>query len=284
MAPSTAELVRRRTSCRSFEPRPLEAADRAALEDWIATLPPGPFGGRPRLGLLDAAEAEGQAGGKLGTYGVIRGAQLYLAGALRPQEPGSLEDFGWGVEWLILQATGRGIGSCWLGGTFRRERFQRALRLADGEMVPAVTPLGYPTAKRSLVDRAFRWSAGSAQRKPLKDLVFSAAWGQPLATDEAGPYLAPLEALRLAPSASNRQPWRVLRRADGREFQFLLQRSLPARGMFEADLQRIDLGIGMCHFELVAREAGLSGAWQPSPPSVAGLPRDVEPIATWLAG
>ncbi len=36
-----------------------------------------------------------------------------------------------------------------------------------------------------------------------------------------------------------------------------------------ADLQRVDLGIAMCHFELVAREAGLDGGWVVADP---GLP------------
>ena len=28
-----------------------------------------------------------------------------------------------------------------------------------------------------------------------------------------------------------------------------------------ADLQRVDMGIAMCHFELAARERGLAGRW-----------------------
>ena len=29
----------------------------------------------------------------------------------------------------------------------------------------------------------------------------------------------------------------------------------------QADLQRVDIGVAMCHFELTAREQGLAGEW-----------------------
>ena len=34
------------------------------------------------------------------------------------------------------------------------------------------------------------------------------------------------------------------------------------------DLQRMDMGIAMCHFELTAREAGLKGEWVVKEPEI----------------
>jgi len=48
-----------------------------------------------------------------------------------------------------------------------------------------------------------------------------------------------------------------------------------------ADLQRVDLGIAMCHFELVAREAGLGGSWVVADPGLALPAPGIEYTATW---
>jgi hypothetical protein len=50
------------------------------------------------------------------------------------------------------------------------------------------------------------------------------------------------------------------------------------------DLQRVDLGIAMCHFELTTRELGLSGEW------VVIESRDDQPghggeyLVSWVTG
>jgi hypothetical protein len=47
-----------------------------------------------------------------------------------------------------------------------------------------------------------------------------------------------------------------------------------------ADLQRVDMGIAMCHFELAALELGSDGGWTVDDPGI-GLPERMEYIATW---
>ena len=49
-----------------------------------------------------------------------------------------------------------------------------------------------------------------------------------------------------------------------------------------ADLQRVDLGIALCHFELVARECGLDGSWLVRDPGLPLPGRDTEYVATWV--
>ena len=97
--------------------------------------------------------------------------------------------------------------------------------------------------------------------------------------------------MRLAPSASNKQPWRIVRRRKGEAWELRLQRtpgygkgSLTFRLLRLADLQRVDMGIAMCHFELAAREAGLPGRWVPgrASPGVAGAVP--EHVVTWVVG
>ena len=48
-----------------------------------------------------------------------------------------------------------------------------------------------------------------------------------------------------------------------------------------ADLQRVDMGIAMCHFELSVQEAGLSGEWTRCDENIE-KPNDLtEYIITW---
>jgi len=122
---------------------------------------------------------------------------------------------------------------------------------------------------------------------PAEQLFFEQQFGQPLPTVAADAYAAPLEALRWAPSASNKQPWRVVRIENA--FHFHLTRT-PGYGKGRvlfyllqlADLQRVDLGIAMCHFELTARELGLAGRWVVQDPNIAKPDDRTEYIVSWI--
>jgi len=92
--------------------------------------------------------------------------------------------------------------------------------------------------------------------------------------------------VRIGPSASNKQPWRVVR--DANAWHFYLHRT-PGyrRGFFQVlldlvDLQRIDLGIAMCHFESSAREAGLQGEWVVDEPPIVKPDGLTEYSASWV--
>lgn len=102
-----------------------------------------------------------------------------------------------------------------------------------------------------------------------------------------GDYAIPLEMARLAPSASNKQPWRVVK--DGSRWHFYLQRTsgYQERRLVKfstvADLQRIDMGIAMCHFDLSARELGLQGHWKVDEPKIDKPDELTDYIASWLS-
>jgi hypothetical protein len=48
------------------------------------------------------------------------------------------------------------------------------------------------------------------------------------------------------------------------------------------DLQRLDMGIAMSHFELTARELGLSGRWENIPPRLSPLAEKTEYVWSWI--
>jgi nitroreductase len=283
---SFAEVVRRRRSCRKYEKTPLADEARRSLTDFLATNRNGPLGGQARFMLVAATAGDRAALRGLGTYGLIDGAAGFIVGAVE-RGSGDLEDYGYLMERAILRATDLGLGTCWLGGSFSKSGFARRIGLTEGELLPAVAAVGYPVDDGSSRDR-IRWMAGSNFRRPPEELFFDAAFGAPLSATAAGAYAAPLEMVRWAPSASNRQPWRIVRTLTGWHFHLARTKgygkgTLVFSLLRLADLQRVDMGIAMCHFELAAREAGLDGSWVIEDPGLATPHPGVEYTATWRA-
>jgi hypothetical protein len=263
---SPLDLIRSRTSVRRFTGELVTGKARQELARCCQGVQTGPFGGACHFQLIDNRIAGGDHGERLGTYGIIRGARTYLAGATESIRHG-LEDFGYLFELLVLKATDLGLGSCWLGGSFTRSRFAKTMDLREEQIIPAVSPIGIPTKQRSMVDRVIRWGAGSRKRKSWGELFYDCGTAAPLSQDKAGGFATALEMVRLAPSASNRQPWRCIKAGD--TIHFYLQRSPGYGAGTSIDLQRIDMGIAMAHFDLAMEATGAGGGWRVSDSAIS---------------
>ncbi len=252
------DLIRRRRSWRSYTGEPLSTALTGSINSFIASLDPPPFGSSIRIRLLEAA-MPGRSR-MPGTYGVIKGAKNVLAGVLTPSAM-CFEDFGYSFESVILFCTQLRLGTCWMGGSLNRSHFGSLMGLEPSEILPVVSPVGKAADTRTLLDTIFAMGVGSKNRKPFRDLFFSHDLSTPMDEAGAGRYAEAFEMLRLAPSATNRQPWRVVAR--GETLHFFLARTPGYGRMFSGiDLQRIDMGIAMFHFESTARHRGMTGTWQ----------------------
>jgi len=281
------ETIQKRFSCRTYAKTPIEEETRALLADFASSLRAGPFGTEPRFTLLSATEEDRMALRGLGTYGFIRSASGFVIGAMGSGERG-LEDYGHLMERIVLYATELGLGTCWLGGSFTKSRFAARIQAGDEETVPAVTAVGYVAQQPGALDSMVRAGAGAHRRLPWENLFYAGRFGVPIAREQAGDYAPALEMVRLGPSASNKQPWRIVQ--EDNAWHFYLQRTpgyrqgLLMRLMRIADMQRLDIGIAMCHFELTAGELGLPGAWSFEKPDLAEPDELTEYTASWLAG
>jgi nitroreductase len=280
------ELIRQRYSCRTYLKQPIHPDLQQCITDYIARLGAGPFGGSARFELIAASDKDLKMLRQLGTYGFIKGATGFLVGVTTNGEE-TLEDFGWLMERLVLHVSDLGLGSCWLGGTFTKSSFMEKVSAQPTELIPAVLSVGYIAPKPRKIERLIRRGGNFDRRLNHDRLFFIERFGAALRLSEAAEYALPLEMVRLAPSASNRQPWRVIRLND--RYQFYLRRtpgyreSRLNRLFAKSDLQRIDMGIAMCHFELTAREIGLMGEWVKDDPGIE-LPDELTTYsATWLS-
>jgi nitroreductase len=277
------QTLHARRSVRSYLPEPLGADTLAALSALLRDLGPCPFGTRPRFALSGKEIEADKAKGAIGTYGVIKGAPAYIVGCVRP-EPWAFVDYGYAMEGLILGATALGLGSCWLGGIFSRGAAGKALGLAEGEVVPAISPVGLASERQSLADRIIRGSAGSARRKPWSELFFAEGWNGTLSAEDAGPWAAVLDALRAGPSASNKQPWRALltRSHTGAALHlYLKEDSAYTRAIPGVLLQDMDAGIAMRHVEIACAALGLPGSWSRLAADPVPGPAPLRYIASW---
>jgi len=280
------EIIRRRFSCRSYASAPISVERRRRLAGAAESLRAGPLGTPLRFTLVAAAEEDSSALKGLGTYGFIRGATGFLVGAVGQAEKNQ-EDYGYGLEQLVLLATDLELGTCWLGGSFTRSSFAQKIAAQPGEIVPAVISTGLMDDAQAARKGLMRRQVDADRRLPWESLIFDGRFGAPLAPAAAGAWAMPLEMLRLGPSASNKQPWRVVRA--GGAWHFFLQRTPSYPGglgrlvLGITDIQRVDMGIAMCHFALTAGELGLAGRWVVQEPALDRPDGLTEYTASWVS-
>ena len=111
------------------------------------------------------------------------------------------------------------------------------------------------------------------------ELFFRDSFDCPLTETDAGQYLMPLQTVQAAPSAVNKQPWRVVVRDGAVHFY---ERHDKGYVTEKSDMQKLDMGIAMCHFDLARKEAGLHGSWAVNDPGIS-TPENTEYIASFIA-
>ncbi len=275
---SITKVAAERVSVRAYDnTRSVPPALRTRLKEACAENRVGPLGNGVRFQLVDVDELATREARTLGTYGVITGARLYLVTAIEDTAAARV-DLGYCLEKVILQATRLGLGTCWMGGTFRRANFARSVGVREGEIVPVVTPVGFARKHKSLRERVMRRLAGADQRKQWEAMFF--VGDRDTVMPRGGPFDAALACLRLAPSASNKQPWRIVEQGEAERFDFFLERTAGYNELMRGiDLQMVDMGIAMCHFDLAACEEGFKGEFFKTSPEPSL--DDSEYIVSW---
>ena len=273
------ETIKTRKSCRTYSNRAIEPEKISELKHFLAWNTKTPLGSKVGFHLIDFNDMEIGELKNLTTYGVIKGARQFIVGTVEKQ-PRAMEDYGYCMEKNILKATSLGLGTCLLGGTFKRSGFSGKINLGESELLPVISPVGYSSDKRSAVDRMFRFVAASDKRKPWHKLFYLHDINTFLDKENAGSFDTPLECVRIAPSASNKQPWRIIKGKDQNAFHFYLKRTPGYENIVkDIRLQNVDMGIAMCHFELSANEFGFTGDWNVKNPQIKS--DDMEYIVSW---
>lgn len=249
------EVIKRRISNRTYEERSLTEEDKKKLLEFNSTLT-NPFGVEVKVQYI--SKEKGADDVQLGTYGTIKGAKDFLAITVKDQ-PYAMEAIGYQFENLVLYATDIGIGTVWLAGTFKRKDFINAIEIGEDDLFPCICPLGYPAQKQSFLEKITKASLGSKKRKDWDKLFFLDDFTKVLTKADAGIYEDALEMLRLAPSATNSQPWAVVK--EGNKFHFFCNYKNTLNDDVKK-IKHIDIGIALSHFHQTAMSKGLNGNLQ----------------------
>ena len=270
------ETVNNRISTRTYQEREISESHKEKLMTYANALA-NPFGVPVSFQLL---EVKGESNAhKLGTYGVIKGTKTFM-GVTVPNDDFALEAVGYEFEQLVLYATHLGIGTCWLAATFNRDAFSTALNVKEGDLFPVISPIGYPAEKKRLTESLFRTTLKSNKRKGWDEIFFKNDFQTPLTERDAGEYKIPLEMLRLAPSATNSQPWRIVQE-NGR-YHFYAKIDADSSEKNPIAIQRVDVGIGANHFHLSALEKNLPGRFEKLTDLDLVAPKNLRYLFSWV--
>lgn len=265
-----AELVKSRRSVRTFDGRDVSTEDLERLSSFISKAD-NPYDIPVEFKILNSKEQ------KL-PCPVVSGTNLYI-GAKTKRTLHSEEAVGYSMEKIVLYAQSLGLGTVWIGGTMDRGAFERAMELVEGETMPCISPLGYPAKKMSVKENVMRKAVKADKRLPFEDLFFDGSFDKQLTEDKAGRLAGALETVRWAPSAVNKQPWRVVVQENAAHFYLKRNKGFISDAV--GDVQKIDLGIALCHFALTAEESGISVRFDLNDPGITAAD-DMEYIASYL--
>jgi len=281
---SIIDIIKKRTSWRTYSNQLLEDDTKKKINDILTykdvTSPFSELAGKTRFELIGVPEFAPDEKKKLGTYGLIKGAQEFIVGAIEKSDYYK-ENYGYIFEAIILAATDLNLGTCWLGGTFNKNLFSTKINCQTNEIVPAITPIGYTPEIRRKKEKVMRAFVKADSRFPWSKIFFENTFSTALPRETTGRYETLLEMVRLAPSAGNKQPWRVIKEKDCDNFHFYVKFSKDLKMKGYNTFVNIDIGIAICHFDLTAKEIGMKGRWAFSEPNLE-QPKELKYIISWI--
>lgn len=181
------------------------------------------------------------------------------------------------MEKIVLKATENNISTCWVG--YFDHNYFNEVSIEEGFEIPSIVVAGYSEERQSFTEKTIRFALNAPQRNNWDKLFFNYKLNTPLKPEYVNKFSDSLEAVRLAPSSGNTQPWRVYFDTDSNEFHFFknpISKRYDLRGLHD-----IDMGIALSHFELTSLQNELAGSWlKHSKENISSI-GDMKYIMTW---
>lgn len=238
------DSINTRKSIRTYLKKSLSEKDNRLIHDYINKE-------ENRIGLfknhIDIQLIQVSMSGKISTYGTIQNAPAFLI-VLCKNTKEALIDCGYVFEKIVLFLEENNLGTCWLGGSFNRNSLRKLGVIPTGdEFIPVISPVGYKSDKNNIADKIIRKQAGSDSRLDFDKMFFSGEYGTKI---EDPAMRAKLELVRLAPSSSNKQPWRIVIKGHNKADLYIERFPNYAGNRFGYDMQMLDMGIAAAHFAI----------------------------------
>ena len=166
------------------------------------------------------------------SYGMFSGVRALLVLKGKKEVRNLEEKLGYFGEYLVLEATCLGLGTCWVGGSF--DKTSPALNVNDDELLSCVIPIGSVAEETGFKEKFIRRMA-HGKVKPLE--YFYKADATPPQW-----FMDGIKAVQRAPSAVNRQKYK---------FEYI-QGAVRAYSEDTNQYAMVDLGIAKAHFVIAA--------------------------------
>ncbi len=238
---SFLELAKTRRSVRTFDDNWPDGAVLTTLQEFAENMT-NPFGTKIRFAFLNAENEDLSSP-------VLTGEKEYVTAVVQKGASNLEAAYGYSFEKLLMKAHELGLGTVWIGGTMPRGKFEKASHVEENEVMPCVSPLGKASERMSMKEALMRKGVKADSRLKFEDLFFDENFDTPLPESVAGNkgrLTDALEAVRIAPSAVNKQPWRVVVIDNAAHFYVKHDAGYITP---DYDLQKIDVGIALYHFE-----------------------------------
>jgi nitroreductase len=216
------ETIFKRKSIRNYDLTPLDSNTLNTISNHLNNLEP----------LYDNIKTEFKI---IGTDDVkrrmMKKAPHYIA-AFSEVKEGYLTNIGFMLQQMDIYLSASGIGSCWQGIPKLKKE------VLESEELKFIILIAFGKPNMPL----YRTSVSEFKRKPLKDI------------NDFNGLQELLEAVRLAPSATNSQPWFL--KGDNNLLHIYAIKPGFVRGLVAKKYIPIDVGIALYHLKLAAEHLG----------------------------
>ncbi len=226
----TVETIRERHSVREYDGKPLSRAEFDALGAVVEE-----FARESGLGIQLVGDNP-EVFNVIARFGLIRGCRTHVAFVVDDAKAGDVaadEAIGYWGQKIVLAAQDMGLNTCWCALCSRKK--SHAV-VAPGKKIRLIIAVGHGKTQ------GFSRKTKSVEALSSVECAKAPAW-----------FAAAMEAAQLAPTAMNKQNFKITLLSDGKTVRI----DAPQSG-----LNVIDEGIVRCNFEIAANEAGADWRWE----------------------
>jgi len=281
------EAINQRRSIRNYSDKSIPQQIIDKIHEYVHSkeLMAGPFGNTFKIVVLQK-----KMGDAPGTYGYIKNAPAVLAGVAN-YEKYTLFELAYVFHGLVLYLVSKGLQTCWVGASFKHGDIVEAGGVNEDEIVPAIAFIGYQKEKKNGVREKHTFEKVMVKklkphnRRPLEEFSFLHDFSTSLRDETAGIFAGALNIAKLAPSAQNKQSWRVVV-ANDNTIHFYVEKQLMhmvGEGFrkYACPPEYVENGIFARHFAIWMEDHGIKGQFSIDDPKIALPSSDCEYMVTW---
>lgn len=233
--------IANRTSIRTYSEKLIRDEDKNELKkliEWVNN--------QSGMNIQWVEECQDLFKGFHASYGLIKGVHTCIAIVGNKNIINYKTKAGYYGEMLVLEATSRKLGTCWIAGTYKKEECKKYIHMNEEDELLCVIAIGEVAGMRSWKDKIV--TKIKKQHKTIDELV-----KQVDVLVMPNWFIQGMHAVEKGPSALNKLPL---------VYSYVNGIVIAEKTTNKLGLEDIDLGISMLHFELGAYYEEKYGEWR----------------------